>query len=108
MVRESEGRAGHWRRHVVLNVLDSESPGFGDVTGDGRPEIICCSESYIDYAEADWSKPDQLWAFRAVSPESDCQRHCVGTVGLYEEKIRGYVDYKARKEQRQEQFRFSR
>lgn len=34
--------------------------------------------------------------------------YCIGTVGLDEEKIRKYVKYQERQEQRQEEFRFSR
>jgi len=73
-----KGRAGHWKRHVALDVLDNESPGFGDVTGDGRPEIVCCSNGYIGYAEADWGRMDQSWTFRTVSPKSDYQRYTHG------------------------------
>lgn len=72
------GATGSWRSHIALNVLDNESPSFGDVTGDGKPEIVCCSEGYIGYAEADWSKPNAIWTFRAVSPKSDYQRYTHG------------------------------
>jgi hypothetical protein len=41
---------GHWQRHVILDVLDNESPGFADVTGDGKPEIICCSGGSLGYS----------------------------------------------------------
>src|SRR5690242_3941766 len=47
-----KGREGHWQRHVILEVLDDESPGFMDVNGDGKPEIVCCSGGYIGYAQA--------------------------------------------------------
>lgn len=73
-----KGQSGHWKRHVVLDVLDNESPGFGDVTGDGKPEIVCCSTGYIGYAEADWANAERPWAFRAVSPKSDYQRYTHG------------------------------
>ena len=52
-----KGRPGHWQRHSVLDVLDNESPDFADITGDGKPEILCCSGGYIGYAEADWKNP---------------------------------------------------
>lgn len=69
---------GHWRCHVIFYGLDNESPGFGDVTGDGKPEIICCSQGRIGYAEADWSRPEQPWTFRAVSPKGNYQRFTHG------------------------------
>ena len=36
-----KGRAGHWQRHIVFQVTDNESPTFDDLTGDGKPELIC-------------------------------------------------------------------
>jgi hypothetical protein len=74
------GREGHWQRHVVFDVLDNESPGLLDVTGDGKPEILCCSHGYIGYAEADWKNPSAPWTFHAISPKGDYQRftHGVG------------------------------
>lgn len=73
-----KGRAGHWQRHLALAVLDNESPGLADVTGDGRPEILCCSQGYIGYAEADWKRPDRPWTFHPVSPKGDYQRFTHG------------------------------
>src|SRR5438270_9268412 len=37
-----KGREGHWQRHVIFDVLDNESPGFLDIDGAGKPEILCC------------------------------------------------------------------
>ncbi len=74
-----QNRPGHWQRHAVLDVLDNESPDFLDVTGDGKPEILCCSKGYMGYAEADWSNPARPWKFRAVSPKGDYQRYTHGT-----------------------------
>jgi hypothetical protein len=73
-----KNKPGHWPRHVIFNGLDNESPGFGDVTGDGKPEIVCCSQGRIGYAEADWSRPDAPWTFRPVSPKGDYQRFTHG------------------------------
>lgn len=69
---------GHWQRHVILDVLDNESPGFVDVTGDGKPEILCCSKGFIGYAEADWQNPAAPWKFHPVSPKGDYQRFTHG------------------------------
>ena len=52
-----QNRPGHWPRHVIFDVLDNESPCFMDITGDGKPEILCCSKGFIGYAEADWANP---------------------------------------------------
>ncbi len=58
-----------WQRHTILAVTDNESPMFVDITGDGKPELLCMSGGFIGYAEADWSKPAEPWKFHAVSPK---------------------------------------
>lgn len=73
-----KNRPGHWPRHVVFDVLDNESPGFEDITGDGKPEMICCSKGYLGYAEGDWKNPTAPWKFRAASPKGDYQRYSHG------------------------------
>jgi len=73
-----KGKEGHWERHVVLDVLDNESPALLDVTGDGKPEILCCSKGYLGYAEADWKNPAAPWKFHPVSPKGDYQRFTHG------------------------------
>ena len=73
-----QGRPGHWQRHVIFDVLDNESPDFADITGDGKPEILCCSGGYIGYAEADWKNPAAPWKFHAVSPKGGYQRYSHG------------------------------
>lgn len=73
-----KGRTGHWPQHVIFNVVDNESPGFADITGDGKPEILCCSGGYVGYAEADWKDPAAPWKFHPVSPKGDYQRFTHG------------------------------
>lgn len=73
-----KNRPGHWQRHVIFNGLDNESPGFGDVTGDGKPEIVCCSQGCLGFAEADWKHPDAPWTFHAISPKGGYQRFTHG------------------------------
>ena len=51
VVRNPQGKAGHWQRHVILPVTDNESPTFTDVTGDGRPELVCSTGGQLGYAE---------------------------------------------------------
>ena len=67
-----------WKQHLVLAIVDNESPGFTDVTGDGKPELVCCSEGFIGYAEADWKQPSAPWKFHAASPKGDYQRFTHG------------------------------
>src|SRR5205809_307621 len=42
-----KGRDGHWQRHYIFDVVDNESPGFADINGDGKPDLLCCSRGYI-------------------------------------------------------------
>ena len=73
-----KGVEGHWPRHVVFDVLDNESPGLADITGDGKPEILCCSRGYLGYVEADWKNPAAPWKFHPVTPKGDYQRYTHG------------------------------
>jgi hypothetical protein len=73
-----QNRPGHWQRHVILDSVDNESPGFMDITGDGKPEILCCSQGYIGYAETDWKNPAAPWKFHPISPKGDYQRFTHG------------------------------
>lgn len=72
------GDSGHWKRHVALAITDNESPTFGDLTGDGRPELICNSEGYIGYAQPDWTHPEKPWHFHRITPKGPWQRFTHG------------------------------
>src|SRR6266545_3133780 len=65
-----KGREGHWQKHVVLDVTDNESPTLADITGDGKPEIVCSSKGSYGYAEPDWSDPRRPWNFHPISPNN--------------------------------------
>src|SRR5712672_633409 len=73
-----KGREGHWQRHVIFSETDNESPGLVDITGDAKPELLCCSGGFIGYAEADWKNPDSPWTFHPISPKGDYQRFTHG------------------------------
>jgi hypothetical protein len=64
------GRAGHWARHVVFAQTDNESPAFADLTGDGRPELVCITRGEYGYASPDWSAPSKPWTFQPISPNN--------------------------------------
>ncbi len=73
-----QGKPGLWQKHVALDVTDNESPGFLDLTGDGKPEIVCNSNGYFGYAAPDWSNPTQPWKFQRVTPKGAWQRFTHG------------------------------
>ena len=62
-----EGKEQHWTRHQVFDAVDNESPTFADVTGDGRPEIICNSGGTFGYASPNWNDVTAKWAFTSIS-----------------------------------------
>lgn len=65
-----------WTRHVALDMVDNESPTLLDITGDGKPEIICNSEGThaeggrLGYATADWANPTAKWTWHPISPRN--------------------------------------
>lgn len=62
-----KGAAGPWKQHLALAIVDNESPGFADITGDGKPELICHTDGFLGYAEPDWKDPTKPWSFRQIS-----------------------------------------
>jgi hypothetical protein len=73
-----KGREGHWQRHIMLEVTDNESPTFGDLTGDGKPEVICSSKGSYGYAEPDWSDPTKVWKWHKISPNNNYHKFTHG------------------------------
>src|ERR671910_566080 len=68
---ENPKRTGvHWLRHKIFDQTDNESPTFTDLTGDGRPELVCITKGQYGYAEPDWSDPARPWKFRPISPNN--------------------------------------
>jgi len=69
-----------WPKHIALDVTDNESPTFLDITGDGKPEIVCSSGGFWGYAEPIWSDPEEKWKWHNISPKGPWQRftHGVG------------------------------
>lgn len=73
-----QGKEGHWKRNKIFNVVDNESPQFGDVDGDGKPDIICNTGGQMGYAVADWNDTAKPWTYRPVSPKGGWQRFTHG------------------------------
>jgi hypothetical protein len=76
-----QGQAQHWQRHHVFDAVDNESPDFIDITGDGKPEIICNFGGAFGFASPDWKNVTAKWPFTAVSGNGNWQRftHGLGT-----------------------------
>ena len=59
----------HWTEHKVYKPLDNESPMWGDLNGDGKPEVICNSAGYLGYVQPNWAAPTQPWTFHRITPK---------------------------------------
>ncbi|WP_395750547.1 PVC-type heme-binding CxxCH protein [Prosthecobacter sp.] len=58
-----------WPMHIVADVVDNESPVFTDITGDGKPEIVCSTGGKFGWFAPNWEKPTEKWPFVAVSED---------------------------------------
>lgn len=72
------GQGGHWPKHVVFDVTDNESPTFTDLTGDGKPELVCNSKGAYGYATPDWKDAAKPWTWHPISPNNKYQRFTHG------------------------------
>lgn len=66
-----QGGGGHWPRHLAFDGVDNESPHIGDVTGDGRLELVFHNDGYVGYATADPEHPTEPWTFYRISEKGD-------------------------------------
>ncbi|MBI5385763.1 MAG: VCBS repeat-containing protein [Verrucomicrobia bacterium] len=67
-----------WAAHKMIDSLDNESPTFGDIVGDARPEIVCNSGGFLGYAAPDWSNPTQPWKWHSISPKGAWHKYTHG------------------------------
>ena len=69
---------GPWKRHIVFDVVDNESPSWVNLVGDERPEILCNSGGFIGYIAPNWENPSAKWTFHPISPKGGWQRFTHG------------------------------
>jgi HEAT repeat protein len=65
-----QGKNEAWPRHLAVPMVGNESPGWVDVNGDGRPDLIFNNNGFFGYATWDPAKPNEPWLFHAVSPKT--------------------------------------
>ncbi|HEY1052082.1 MAG TPA: PVC-type heme-binding CxxCH protein [Prosthecobacter sp.] len=58
-----------WPMHLVADVVDNESPVFTDITGDGKPEVICSTGGKFGWFAPNWDKPAEKWPFVAATDD---------------------------------------
>jgi hypothetical protein len=71
-------KEGHWARHLIIDITDNESPAYTDLTGDGRPELVCNSKGYFGYAQPDANDPGAPWKFHPISPNNKYHKYTHG------------------------------
>jgi putative membrane-bound dehydrogenase-like protein len=59
----------YWPTHIVADVVDNESPTFTDITGDGKPELICSTTGRFGWFAPNWANPTEKWPFIPVTPD---------------------------------------
>jgi hypothetical protein len=64
-----KGAAGHWQRHLAFDRTDNESPTFTDITGDGKPELVCITRGAYGYAVPDSADPTKPWRWHRITPD---------------------------------------
>ena len=75
---DSAGEETAWKQHRAFEPVDNESPLWGDLNGDGRPELVFNANGHLGYATYDPAKPEEPWTFHAISPKADYQRFTHG------------------------------
>ena len=57
----------HWKSHLALSDVGNESPTLTDLTGDGKPELVCVHGGVFGFATPDWSAPYESWKFTPIN-----------------------------------------
>ena len=73
-----KGGEGHWQKHMAFQMVDNESPTLGDLTGDGKPELIFHSAGTLGWASPDWKNPTKPWTFHKLSKNLKFHRYTHG------------------------------
>ena len=84
-------KAGRWAAHFALKNVGNESPMWGDVNGDGRPDLVYNIDGFLGYGTWDPAKPTEPWTFHPVSTKGDYQKYTHG-VGIGDVNGDGRVD----------------
>ncbi len=85
-------KGGSWTQHLAFKKVDNESPGFADITGDGKPEIICHTDGVLGYVEVNWAEPRGPWRFQPISKKGGWGMYTHG-LGTGDVNGDGRVDY---------------
>ena len=71
----------HWERHFVTDRVKNEAPGFGDITGDGVPELLMAYSKHYGYVSPNPVAPTLPWIFRPISTHEEEIHHYTHGMG---------------------------
>jgi hypothetical protein len=66
-LKNPAGQGEEWKKFIVLDIIDNESPHWTDITGDGKPDVVTSQNGQFGYAEIA-SDPTQPWKFQPIAP----------------------------------------
>ena len=64
-----QGKSGEWKKHLILDTVDDESPVLTKLVGD-KPVLVCIHQGKFGYAAPDPSDVTKPWIFHAISPKN--------------------------------------
>ncbi len=67
-----------WDKHVVFEGVDNEAPGFGDLTGDGQPELYFHTGGRFGWAGPEEGRAKEPWTFHPLSENRGVSRFLHG------------------------------
>lgn len=85
------GKDAAWKQHLAFGCVDNESPMWGDVNLDGRPDLVFNTDGHLGYATWDPAKPDEAWKFHAITPKGTYHKYTHG-IGFGDINNDGRVD----------------
>ncbi len=75
-------RPEHWERHFVTNAVKNEAPTFGDITGDGVPELLMAYDKHYGYVSPNPVAPTLPWIFHPISTHEEVIHHYTHGLGF--------------------------
>jgi hypothetical protein len=83
----------HWTRHFVINAVKNEAPTFGDLTGDGEPELLMAYDEHYGYVSPNPVAPTLPWIFHPISTHENVIHHYTHGLGFGDIDGDGRHDY---------------
>jgi hypothetical protein len=76
------GKTQDWTRHLALDHVDSESPAYVSLLGNGRRQLVCINNGCFGYARPDSGDANRPWQFHAISPTEPTRQRFTHGLGI--------------------------